>query len=97
MKKYIIPALLLATPVEAQSNCAPRETIVMRMQTMFSESQVWLGIRDQNSTFELWMSPETGRWTILMSRPDGISCVMTAGEVSSLGAEAAPEPSGLPF
>jgi hypothetical protein len=28
---------------------------------------------------ELFASPETGSWTILVTRPDGVTCLLAAG------------------
>ncbi|MDJ0631080.1 MAG: hypothetical protein QNJ44_22675 [Rhodobacter sp.] len=37
------------------------------------------GLRSQVQLFEIWASEATGTWTVLLTRPDGTSCVMATG------------------
>lgn len=72
---------IVLTPVAAQAQqlCADRTTITDRLKTNYGESFTGGGVRNSESVFEVWMSEEKGTWTILMTMPNGKSCVMAAG------------------
>ncbi|CUH38832.1 hypothetical protein JSE7799_01550 [Jannaschia seosinensis] len=75
-----VVATFLATPVAAQgAGCAPRDVVVDRLDRTYGEVYAGGGLRGRHAIFEIWISAEDGTWTILMTRPDGIACVMAAG------------------
>ncbi len=39
-----------------------------------------MGLAEGRGVVELYASEETGSWTILMTRPQGIACLMAAGQ-----------------
>lgn len=71
--------VLPAVPVHAQSGCAPRDQIVERLKEQFGEALAGGGLRSEMQVLEVWAAPETGTWTVLMTRADGITCVMASG------------------
>jgi hypothetical protein len=62
------------------ANCGERKDLVQRLERMFGEVQKGAGLVSAAQLLEVWGSDETGTWTILMTRPDGQSCVLAAGE-----------------
>lgn len=75
----IFGTLALAPPVQAQSICAERSIITERLENRFHETYQGAGLQSTTNLIEIWSSEETGSWTILMSRADGISCVIASG------------------
>ncbi|MFQ5624238.1 MAG: hypothetical protein ACE5FS_12690 [Paracoccaceae bacterium] len=69
-----------APPAAAQVSCAQREKIVLKLEKTYGESRTGSGLNGNSSMIEIWASAKTGTWTILMTRPDGISCVMATGQ-----------------
>ncbi|WP_109465244.1 hypothetical protein [Albibacillus kandeliae] len=71
----------LAPPVQAQpiTNCAPRTLLVERLSDAFGENQIALGLQSPTVMVELWGSEQSGTFTILLTRPDSISCVVSSG------------------
>lgn len=70
-----------ATAAGAQSAaCGSREEMTERLKRTFGEAQTGLGLVSAASVIEVWSSKETGTWTILMTDPDGQSCLVAAGE-----------------
>ena len=70
-----------ATPADAQSvACGSREEMTERLKRSFGEAQTGLGLVSAERMLEVWSSPETGTWTILMTDPSGQSCLVAAGE-----------------
>ncbi len=71
----------LAAPATAQTLCAPREAIIERLSTTFGEIKIGVGLQGQTAIYEVWTSETTGSWTILQTRPNGVTCIMAAGEI----------------
>ena len=72
-------ALLLPASLQAQTNCAARDTVVEKLATGYGEALAGGGLQSATSVFEVWVSAEKGTWTILMTRADGVSCIMASG------------------
>ena len=77
-----LAATVLATPAAfAQSaSCAQRDMIVERLASKYGESRQSAGLNQNNGMVEIFASEETGTWTILVTMPNGISCLMAAGK-----------------
>lgn len=76
-----ILALVLAMPAFAQS-CANREDVIAKLQDSYGEHLAFRGLqksRGAQTILEVWVSTETGSFTVLQTRPDGISCIVSAG------------------
>lgn len=71
---------LTAAPVQAGPTfCAERAQIAERLETRFAEQLVGGGLQSQDGVVEIWTTATGATWTILMTRPDGVSCVMATG------------------
>lgn len=72
--------IMISTPAAAQQQtCADRSIITRSLQENYGEEFAGGGLRNSTSIYEVWENEETGTWTILMTKPDGSSCVMAAG------------------
>ncbi|MHA6326213.1 hypothetical protein [Roseivivax sp. CAU 1753] len=69
----------LAEPASAQTACAPRALIVDRLARQFGEAPQSVGLVASDTLIEVFASDESGTWTILMTRADGISCLVANG------------------
>lgn len=58
--------------------CGLRDSIVERLKIGYKESEAGYGLTGSGMMAELFVS-ETGSWTIIVTRPDGISCLVAAG------------------
>lgn len=83
-KRILTSALLfgmVATgPPAAAMTCAPRVDLVDRLSTEFDETLTATGLQNARSLVEVWSSPDRGSFTILVSHPNGISCVVSTGK-----------------
>jgi hypothetical protein len=71
----------VAAPALAQqSACAPREAIVSHLEKKYGETRRGVGLQNRGSVTEIYASAETGTWTIIVTRPDGVACAVAAGE-----------------
>ena len=87
MFKRLVSASLLfgmaatAPPALAMS-CAARDTVVGRLQSIYSEALTAGGLqsnRTATAMVEVWTSPESGTFTVIVTNPQGVSCVVAAG------------------
>lgn len=89
MKKQILAlslgvgAMLLATQhafAQANRNCAERERVVERLANKYGESRQSIGLAPNNSVVETFASLETGTWTITVTNPAGLTCLVASGQ-----------------
>jgi len=89
MKRAFMPALVLATmagfalppaPAGAQMVCGKRADIISQLSERYGETRRSMGLAEGRGVVELYASEETGSWTILMTNPRGIACMMAAGQ-----------------
>ncbi|CAA7614166.1 hypothetical protein [Magnetospirillum sp. UT-4] len=73
-------ALAPTAIVAADSICAPREVLLASLSREYTEAPKAIGLANNGAVVELLTAPDGGTWTILMTRPDGTSCVVAAGE-----------------
>ena len=64
----------------AQMLCGKRADIVRQLGEKYGETRRSLGLADSRGIVELYASDETGSWTILLTNPQGTTCMMAAGE-----------------
>lgn len=82
MLRLLLAAGLVALsgPAMAQQPmCAPRAKVLEALATQYSETPRAFGLNDAGSMVELAVS-ESGSFTLLVTRPDGITCIITGGE-----------------
>ena len=71
---------LAAVSASAQgASCANRDIIVERLAAKYGETRQSAGLNQNNGMVEIFASQETGTWTILVTMPTGVSCLMAAG------------------
>lgn len=74
-------ALVTAGSALAQPrNCADRESVVERLAEGYGESRQSIGIGANNSVVEVFASTETGTWTITVTMPNGMTCLVASGQ-----------------
>ncbi|MBS9717685.1 hypothetical protein ACFFUT_18585 [Pseudohalocynthiibacter aestuariivivens] len=86
-----------APPAHATS-CAMRDQVVDRLKSEFSEQLTAGGIqatRSAQTLLEVWASPETGTFTVMLTSPNGVSCIVAAG-TDWFHDLPTPEPAGQP-
>jgi len=78
----IIAAALIATTATAQQNrnCAPRELVVARLASQYQESRQSIGLGERGNMIETFASADTGTWTITVTTPNGITCMVASGQ-----------------
>lgn len=78
----VLALILIPAAVVAQA-CAPRPDITDRLTDMYGEHQRGVGLSTQSGNpivIELWAAEETGTFTILITYPSGMACIVAAGQ-----------------
>jgi len=70
----------IAPPAFAQATCAERTKITDNLVKNFGESHIGGGLQSGTQMIEIWSSAETGSFTILLTRANGISCIVSSGQ-----------------
>jgi hypothetical protein len=83
---------LAAQDAAAQTtrNCAPREMVVERLSDGYGETRQSIGLGSNNAVVEVFASQDTGTWTITVTMPDGMTCLVASGQAFETLAEALP-------
>lgn len=69
------------SPAAAQAPiCGPRGVVLQQLEQQFGEVPAGRGLTSEGAVLELLVSP-AGTWTLLMSLPNGLSCLAAAGEL----------------
>lgn len=83
-------ALLCPMATQAASDCAPRATVVERLADRFGESRRAIGLGSDNVMIEVFASDASGSWTITVTSPLGMTCLLAAGQAFEAMAEMLP-------
>ena len=76
----LVVCISFGAPLAAQQNCAPREIVIQHLSENFGETRQSIGMAERGRVVEVFASDETGTWTITMTLPNGMSCLVAAGE-----------------
>lgn len=97
MKYLTMGALTLGLTAWADpglaANCAARDMVVERLKTRYAEQLVARGLQSKNALMEIYASAATGTYTVLITTPQGVSCVVGSG-TDLMFEDAVPQPAG---
>ena len=89
---------MIATAVSeasAQLACGKRDEVLQHLSDKYQEAPVSLGLSSNGGILEVLTAPTGSSWTILITMPNGVSCMVAAGENWQTVSQAA-QPAG-PF
>jgi len=79
-----VGAMILATghafAQQQNRNCADRARVIERLATAYGESRQSIGLGANNAVIEVFASTETGTWTITVTSPAGMTCLVASGQ-----------------
>ena len=73
-------ASAIALPALAEQPCGPRARIIDHLESKYGEAPSGTGIGSATSVVEVWTSAKSGTWTILVTRANGMSCILASGQ-----------------
>ncbi len=89
-RTLLAAALALAAPAAAQAaQCVPRAVALATLAERHGETRRGIGLDARGTVMEVFAA-EGGGWTILVTRPDGTSCLVASGTGYEDLAEALP-------
>lgn len=78
--KSAVALLLLVSPALAQQQCGPREAVVAHLAEKYAETRRSIGLAANNMVMEVYASPTSGTWTITVTTPQGMTCLVASGQ-----------------
>lgn len=78
MRLATLTFLALASPAVAQDQCGPRGDVLSVLTGQYGETQQSQGF-GANVLMEVFANPETGSWTIAVTMPSGVTCLVASG------------------
>ena len=95
LRTLILTGALALIPMEALANCAPRKVVVERLAERYRETRQSMGLGSNNAVVEVFASQETGTWTITVTTPQGMTCLVASGQAFQTLNDPLPPP-GVP-
>ena len=74
--------LLLGAPpsASAQSACTTHAEVMKQLDSRFSETPVAMGLADNGGIVEVFSTKDGITWTMVLTTPNGMSCLIASGE-----------------
>ncbi len=82
MKKLLLTLALFAgssSIVAAQMLCVERVDMLNSLASEYGEELIEVKMMEEYGLVEVLKSPTNGTWTLLLTKPGGISCVLATG------------------
>jgi hypothetical protein len=73
-------ALLARAALGEGQPCGDRTSILTRLGERYGETRRGAGLMADVGVLEIYSNPDTGSWTILLTNPNGLTCLIAAGE-----------------
>ena len=77
---FLIGAATFAQRAEAQMICVAHDKLAKQLGQKHGEQPVAMGLASNGALMEVFSSKEGVSWTIVLTKPNGVSCIMAAGE-----------------
>jgi hypothetical protein len=79
MFKVISTAILICAGTGAWAgSCAPRDYVTGNLAGKYGEARQGIGLTE-TQIVEIFANEETGTWTIFVTLPNGLACVVASG------------------
>ncbi len=69
----------LAPPLAHAKTCGPRDSLVTQLSEKYQETRSGAGLSSPTQVVEFWTSPTTGSFSILVTYPNGTTCILATG------------------
>ncbi|NBB83026.1 MAG: hypothetical protein GVY28_06420 [Alphaproteobacteria bacterium] len=76
----LLAATAPATAAATEESCATRESILAYLAKEYAEQPVAMGLANSGGMIEVLTNSAGTSWTILLTKPDGETCMVAAGE-----------------
>lgn len=86
---------MLASPAAGQVVCNTRDAVLERLATKYQEFPVAGGVTNSGGLVEVFTTPDGRTWSIIVTLPNGMSCLIAAGEGWRTKKPVEPEPESM--
>jgi len=79
----LLGAVAISSPAAAEqpaATCGPHTEVIKALGDKFHETQSATALTSAGTLLEVLTASDGATWTIIVSRPDGLSCVVAAGQ-----------------
>lgn len=76
----LVAALVLSAPALGQPQCNDRDDVLELLSKKYKETPIAAGVTNTGGLVEVLTDGESGTWTIIVTTPQGMSCLVAAGE-----------------
>ena len=81
MLKLLLATTFAATTSSAYAaTCADSDEIVKRLKERFGEELILQSEAVNDRYFQVWKNDETGTWSMFITTPDGLHCLVGTGK-----------------
>lgn len=87
-----LAALAPAAQAQDTASCAPRDRVVERLAATYGETRRSMGLGANNALVEVFASDDSGSWTITVTLPSGLTCLVASGQSYETMADAIQPP-----
>ncbi len=71
---------LISTSALAEAQCDQRDSVLKLLSKKYQEAPVALGVTHNGGLVEVLSTGEGETWSIIVTTPEGLSCLVAAGE-----------------
>lgn len=75
-----VSLIAVAPPAASQGMCLPTRDVATRLKQTFGEVPSAGGLTEDGNLLQVYASIEGQSWTLVLTTPSGVSCVLAAGE-----------------
>lgn len=75
----LVTALGATAASAQQARCADRARVLDLLENRYGETRRAIGLSAQDTVMEVFASDETGNWTITVTLPSGVTCLVASG------------------
>lgn len=72
--------ILAATQIHAAPQCGKRDLVLRQLSEKYGETRRSMGLGGDNTVMEVFASAASGSWTITVTLPDGMTCLVASGQ-----------------
>ena len=71
---------VFSSAAAAQSQCNNRDSVISLLASKYKEAPVAVGVTNTGGLVEVLSTGDGNTWTIIVTTPQGMSCLVAAGE-----------------
>lgn len=75
-----LTVMCLSQGAAAQNACSTRAEVLKQLSSKYEESPVAMGLASNGGLIEVLASKKGNSWTIIMTMPNGMACMVAAGQ-----------------